>query len=61
MAASAALRMEMVKKVRSSEMEGKVEGGREIWERKVKVPQSALSKHQRGGLGRGTYIGSGRE
>ncbi len=47
MAASVALRMETVKKVRSSEVEGKVEGGREIWEREVKIPQSALSKRQR--------------
>ncbi len=54
MVASAALRMETVKKVRSSEVEEKVEGWREIWEREVKVPQSALSKRQRGGLGRGT-------
>lgn len=35
MMARAALRMETVKKVRSSEVEGKAEGGREIWERNV--------------------------
>ncbi len=54
MVASAALRMETVKKVRSSEVEENVEGEREIWEREVKASQSALSKRQRGGLGRGT-------
>ncbi len=55
MVASAALRMETVKKVRSSEVEEKVEGGREIWEKKVKASQSALSKRQRGeGVGKGT-------
>ena len=56
MAVSAALRIETEKKFSNSEVEEKLEGGMEIWEREEKVPQSALSKHQRGGLGRGMYV-----
>ena len=54
MVVSAALRIETEKNARSSEAEEKVEGELEIWASEVKVFQSALSKHQRGGLGRGT-------
>ena len=54
MVVRAALSIETEKKVSSSAAEEKDDGGLEIWAREVKVFQSALSKHQRGGLGRGT-------
>ena len=45
----------VVKHCSISDMGGKGCGGIDIVESEVKVRQSALSKHQRGGLGSGTY------